>query len=130
MSIPFKKFRTCLNELRQLDDVPEFVYHATYKPALNDIRKFGLGSNKNKFKNWEDSKEGVVYLAPDPYVAESYAETSETVPEEWLEQIIVFKIETKSLDKSKLFIDENNLNEDTFEYHGVIPFKHLTLISI
>ena len=107
---------------------PEFLYHATYKPLLKKIKEKGLDTNDSK-KAWEDSIPGYVYLALDPYVAESYAEESEMVPEGWLDNIIILKIDTNKLDKSKLFIDQNvQGNEgDTLEYRGVIPWEALSL---
>ena len=106
----------------------QFLYHATYKPLLKKIKEKGLDTNDSK-KAWEDSIPGYVYLALDPYVAESYAEESEMVPEGWLDDIIILKIDTNKLDKSKLFIDQNvQDNEgDTLEYRGVIPWEALSL---
>ena len=96
------------------------LYHATYKPLLKSIQTNGLGGSRAQTK-WTDSKPGVVYLAKDPDVAVSYAETSDEVPEEWLDQIVVLAISTDSLDTSKLKDDENVLDDDsTLEYHGVI----------
>jgi len=107
---------------------PQFLYHATYKPLLKKIKEKGLDTNDSK-KAWEDSIPGYVYLALDPYVAESYAEESEMVPEGWLDDIIILKIDTNKLDKSKLFTDQNvQDNEgDTLEYRGVIPWEALSL---
>lgn len=96
------------------------LYHATYKPLLKSIQANGLGGGGAQTK-WTDSKPGVVYLAKDPDVAVSYAETNDEVPEEWLDQIVVLAISTDSLDTSKLKDDENVLDDDsTLEYHGVI----------
>jgi len=106
-------------------NVPDVLYHATYKPLLENIINEGLGNSLNK--NWEDSKTGVVYLSNDPNVAESYAETSEFIPEAWLDQIVILKVSTLNLDKSNFFVDENNLNSDTLEYRGVIPSTNLSL---
>lgn len=108
-------------------DTPEVLYHATYRPLLKSIKKYGLGGDKAQAK-WEDSKPGVVYLAIDPNVAESYAESSDMVPEEWLDQIIVLKIDASQLDQSKLILDQNVQDNqgDTLEYHGVIPVNLIT----
>lgn len=107
---------------------PQFLYHATYKPLLKKIKEKGLGTNDIK-KAWEDSITGYVYLALDPYVAESYAEESEMVPEDWLDDIIILEIDTNKLDKSKLFTDQNVQDNkgDTLEYRGVIPWEALNL---
>jgi len=112
----------------EVEDIPQYLYHATYKPLLKKIKERGLDTNDSK-KAWDDSVPGYVYLALDPYVAESYAESSEMVPDSWLDNIIILKVDTSKLDKSKLFIDQNiQDNEgDTLEYRGVIPWEALSL---
>ena len=115
----------------ELENFPQYLYHATYKPLLKKIRKKGLDSSSSK-RAWEDSVPGYVYLALDPYVAESYAEASEMVPESWLDKIIILKIDTNKIDKSNLFLDQNvQDNEgDTLEYRGVIPLEALSIHEI
>ena len=105
-----------------------WLYHATYRPLLKSIKAHGLGGDRAQAK-WEDSKPGVVYLARDPNVAESYAESSDVVPDEWLDQIIVLKINAGQLDQSRLSADQNvqGNSGDTLEYHGVIPVASLSL---
>ena len=51
------------------------------------------------------------------------------VPESWLDNIIILKVDTNKLDKSKLFIDQNVQDNkgDTLEYRGVIPWEALSL---
>ena len=108
-------------------DLPSVLYHATYKPRLKSIKLKGLGAGGKR--NWEDSQRGVVYLALYPDVAESYAETSDMVPEEWLDQIVILKISTAGLDSNKFGIDSNvqDNSGDTVEYHGVIPVSNISL---
>jgi hypothetical protein len=114
-------------------EVPKYLYHATYRPLLKKIKLEGLGGPSSK-PQWEDSKKGVVYLALDSEVAYSYAETAfdenEDLPEEWYEKIIVLKINTENLDKSKFFLDKNVLDNDgsTVEYYGVIPFESVVKV--
>lgn len=107
--------------------IPSVLYHATYKPRLKSIKLKGLGAGGKR--NWEDSKSGVIYLALDPNVAESYAESSDMVPDEWLDQIVILKISTAGLDPSKFSIDSNVQDNtgDTVEYHGVIPVSNISL---
>ena len=107
------------------------LYHATYKQFLQSIKRNGLGNTRKKM--WEDSKPGVVYLADDPWVAESYAECSEWVdeqadPDKYLDNIVILEIDTSKLNMNKLFVDENVRLEDgeenaTWEYHGIIPWE-------
>ena len=108
--------------------VPKFLYHATYRPLLPMIKARGLGHSETR-KNYEDSVAGIVYLSDDPNVAESYAETSDMVDEDWLDAIIILKIATDSLDATKFLVDRNNLAEDTFEYHGTIPTSAIVSIK-
>lgn len=111
-------------------DIPEVLYHATYKPLLKKIQQDGLDTTKSK-KAWEDSKPGLVYLAKDIDVAGSYAESSDMVPDSYLDNIIVLHIDTNKLDKLKLSIDKNvQDNEgDTVEYAGVIPYSAISKIT-
>lgn len=107
--------------------IPKYLYHATFKPLLKKIKSEGLGGVSSK-QLWDDSKKGVVYLALDAEVAYSYCETifdeNDNIPESWEEKIIVLVIDTDKLDKTKLYLDSNILDNegDTLEYHGVIPF--------
>jgi RNA:NAD 2'-phosphotransferase (TPT1/KptA family) len=107
--------------------VPSVLYHATYKPLLKSILKNGLGSKTRK--NWEDSVPGVTYLSDNAEAAESYAETSDLVDEEWLDEIVVLKVNTEGLNRDKFFVDRNNQTGDTFEYHGVIPKSNITIVD-
>jgi len=109
-----------------INQIPQILYHATYKPLLDGIMQSGLGGNNRK--NWEDSVSGTVYLAYDKYQAESYAETSDMVPEDWLDEIVVLQISTNGLDESLFSVDKNNLSGDTLEYIGIIPPKNIKVL--
>ena len=103
-------------------EIPNILYHATYKPLLKSIKKEGLIPGKRV--NWDNGNEhykNYIYLSDDPYAAESYAETSDLVNEDWLDNIVILQINTNSLDKNKFEIDTNNQQEDTFQYKGIIP---------
>jgi uncharacterized protein (DUF302 family) len=108
---------------------PKMLYHATYKALLPSIKKNGLDTRKSALA-WEDSKPGIVYLANDPDVAESYAEAAEEVSDEIYDSgIVVLKILTKGLNLKNLHDDRNvkGGNSDTFEYHGQIPWNSIKL---
>ena len=109
--------------------IPSKLYHATYERFLKSIQQKGLGNTTQTM--YEDSKPGVVYLANEPEVAESYAECSD-----WYEEqdeaddldIIIIEVDTDKLDLNKLYVDENVLLDDdeenaTWEYHGIIPWE-------
>jgi hypothetical protein len=111
-------------------NIPQYLYHATYRPLLKSIKTNGLGGSGAQAK-WEDSKPGVTYLALDADVAESYAESSDIVPDEWLDKIIILKISTRGLDTSKFNLDSNVLDNegDTLEYHGIIPISNISVVK-
>ncbi len=107
--------------------IPKYLYHATYKPFLKSIKEKGLGNTRKKM--WSDSVSGVVYLATNEDVAYSYAEIAEWLDdiedyEKYVDNIVILKIDTGKLDRTKLKKDSNVIDgDDTFEYHGVIPFE-------
>lgn len=102
-----------------------YLYHATYKQLLPSIKKKGLDPNISK-KSWDFSR-NYVYLSPDRDVAESYAETSDSVPEEYIDSIVILRVKRNLLDKNKLSVDKNNKSEDTLQYSGVIPWRILEI---
>jgi hypothetical protein len=107
---------------------PAFLYHATYRPYLRKIKAEGLHGD-NPQKNHEDSQHGLVYLALTPEVAASHAEASETVPDEYLEQIVVLQVATAGLDPALLHADRNVIGDGgTFEYAGRVPPQHLKVV--
>lgn len=119
-----------LKDLLQEANAPSILYHATYKPLLAKIKRDGLDTTKSK-KAWEDSKPGLVYLATDIDVAGSYAESSEMVPDSYLDNIIVLHIDTSKLDLTKLSVDRNvqDNDGDTLEYNGVIPYSAIAKVT-
>ena len=120
------KLKDILNETLT-QQVPDMLYHATYKALLPMIKKAGLDTRKSALA-WEDSKPGIVYLANDPDVAESYAESADEVSDEIYDSgIVVLKIPTKGLELNKLHDDRNVQGDDsdTYEYHGQIPWSRI-----
>lgn len=105
----------------------DVLYHATYGAFVDSIMKNGLGGAGAQ-QQWEDSKPGYVYLAKDPEVAESHAEANEEVPDEYIDDIVVFAIDTSKLDMDKLDDDPNVMDDDsTLAYKGVIPTSALMI---
>lgn len=109
---------------------PQWLYHATYKPLLDSIRRHGLGGSWAQAQ-WEDSQPGVVYLAASSDIAESYAEANDHVPEQWLDEIVVLRVDARKLDPKKLQIDRNVQDNtgETLEYHGVIPVGSFSALN-
>jgi hypothetical protein len=112
------------------EESSNILYHATYKPLLKKIQVDGLDTTKSK-KAWEDSKPGLVYLAKDIDVAGSYAESSEMVSDDWIDNIIILHIDANKLDQSKLSVDQNVQDNqgDTLEYAGVIPWSAIVKVT-
>jgi len=108
-------------------EASEPLYHATYRPFLDSIMKNGLGGSGAQTQ-WEDSKPGYVYLAKDPEVAMSHAEANEEVPDEYIDNIVVLKIDTNKLDPNNLEDDPNVIEDDsTLAYKGVIPISAIII---
>ena len=109
------------------EQVPEKLYHATFSKLLRKIKKCGYLGN-SPYKLWSDSNKKYVYLATDPDEAYSYAETAlDDCDNERLydmledDDIVILEIDTKYLDKNKLFKDENVVDgETTYQYEGII----------
>ena len=105
----------------------DVLYHATYGAFVDSIMKNGLGGTGAQTQ-WEDSLPGHVYLARDPEVAESHAEANEEVPDEYIDDIVVFAIDTSKLDMDKLGDDPNVMDDNsTLAYKGVIPTSALMM---
>ena len=121
------------NENIELDEsvipeqVPEKLYHATFSKLLRKIKRCGYLGN-SPYKLWSDSNNKYVYLATDPDEAYSYAETAlDDCDNERLydmledDDIVILEIDSKYLDKNKLFKDENVVDgETTYQYEGII----------
>ena len=117
----------------------DFLYHATYQPYWEEIQKDGF-INGGKHCNWQDlSKSNLIYLARDPEVAISYCETSDSAPEEFLDQIVVLQIDVNKLNIDSLNIDENIVYSydgptdpdypetwQEFQYEEKIPVSFIT----
>lgn len=104
-----------------------YLYHATYLPLIESIKKNGLDSSMSEYK-WIDSVKGVTYLSKSPIMAISYARASSVVPEHFLKDIVVLSVKTNTLDKSKLYSPTNVTSFDddsTVEYRGIIKYENI-----
>ena len=115
--------------------LPNILYHATSSHLLSSIKKYGLGGKMPKRTWWnynstEYKNRGQgVFFATDEYVAASFLEALDdfaNFAEEYEDrydkslQIIVFSVNTKDLDTSKISIDSNNsVDEDSQTYFYV-----------
>jgi len=126
MRITESKLRKLIRELlAEQAELPATLYHASYGPLADSIHQSGLGGDRDTM--WDDSVRGVVYLALDPDVAFSYAETSDAAWDKFETDeglpIVTLEIDTSQLDK-KLFKIDSNVQDnqgETLEYHGIVP---------
>lgn len=106
------------------------LYHATYKPYWEEIKKEGF-IKPGKHSNWPDifKTYRYIYLSTDYDNAYSYAETAEDAPEELLDQIVVLEIDANKLDVDSLRADENQIY-DSDEDEGRSIEDPLTWIEL
>lgn len=110
--------------------VPDFLYHATYRALLPRIKKNGIICGGGKYRNFVNTERGV-YLGYDAEYAGSMVEASENddIPEDWVDEIIVLKVDVSKLDISKLDIDPNVILSDeddmiySYIYRDNIPYN-------
>lgn len=88
----------------------DFLYHATYKPYWEEIKKDGY-IKPGKHTNWDNRYKttGAIYLATDYDNAVYYAKNAENVPKELLNQIVILKIDADKLDVDQLDADSNQI---------------------
>ena len=131
--------------VEETGDIPAVLYHATPSCYINSIKKFGLGGKRPRKQFWDyegteyESKFGV-FLANDENVAYDFLDSSDSywdLAEEYEAkydkelEIVVFAINTSDLNLSKLTIDTNNdSDEPTYFYNGVIPYTALKKVNV
>lgn len=112
------------------DEIPEKLYHATYRALLDEILSDGIIPGGKDIQNFDWSKK-FVYLAETAENAISFVENAEneSIPEEWLEDIVVLEVDVSKLDLTNMAPDEhwNPSVEDgdegyqSFQYNGIVP---------
>lgn len=108
------------------------LFHATYKVRIQSIEKLGLGAKQ--IKNYDWSRNNVVCLANDPYLAESFLEAGvvEDAADSVVDSgIVILAIDSKDLDHRLLNGDANmhNDNNGCYEYRGIINTAYLKVWS-
>lgn len=119
----------------------DFLYHATYKPYWEEIKKDGY-IRPGKHTNWDDRYKTTraIYLATDYDNAVYYAKNAENVPKELLNQIVVLKINANKLDVDQLDADSNQIYdsdddegrsiEDPYTWKEVQYYKPIPISAI
>lgn len=118
---------------------PKTLYHATIKQRLASIKKYGLGGKIPRKRFWdyegteyEKIKQGC-FLDIEPENAYYYVESSDELYDMYedfdTDDILLFSVDVKDLDVSKLSIDsndqDNESNPHSYFYDGIIPFEKL-----
>lgn len=113
--------RNLLCEELHPTDIPSVLYHATFRPMVESIKKQGLTPSGNKYVNFDNLEYGV-YLGISPDYAISMVEASEnnTIPSDWFDDIVVLSVNVSDLDLKKLDRDPNVLPQDD-EYNDETP---------
>jgi hypothetical protein len=127
-------FKTYLENV----DMPQFVYHATFKAHVDSIGRLGLKpSNEVELVCYEGNEVGV-YLADEPQFAVDFVECAENenIPEHWFDEIVVYQVDTNKIDKSKIGLDPHMRWSDddvdhsqTWIYKGTISINALTYLG-
>jgi hypothetical protein len=142
-NIPEDIYETTVRTLNEKlnESYGKYLYHATYIKYWEEIQKQGHLGN-SKYKNWDMSKSDKVYMANDPEIAASFAETSELYDYDYDDDdMVILQIDVSKLDKSKISIDPNIIYDPeelqdegerliySYEYSGTIPLSALKVID-
>ena len=109
------------------------LYHASYNKFRNAILSEGLRTEMKP--NWKGMQHcGVIYLASDAEIAESFAECADVDDETMESGICIFEVDTSDIDETMLTPDPNIILEDgeeaySFIYPQNIPATALKLIN-
>ena len=112
------------------------MYHATFGCYKDSILEHGLNPTIGRtHKNWQFSKDKLVCLAFDGYIAEDFCESNDTVSDEIYDSgIVLFGVNVSGLE---LFYDPNinefdengNPYNISLVYEGVISPDRLEIIN-
>ena len=103
------------------------LYHATYDKNFESILFNGLNPKLGK-KSYPISDLNYVFLSSDPDLARWYAEQAKFVDKKDKKKIIIYEVDSESLDKSKLKRDTRahaRHQGKCYEYEGTIEYKKL-----
>lgn len=116
--------------LTETQEVPKYLYHATFRPLVKSIKKSGIIPGGNDIRAFDWCDKNYVYLTVSDGMAESFIDCAENddIPEDWFGDYVILTIDTDKLDKTNLARDINfnssDEDEDNFSsymYAGTIP---------
>lgn len=130
------------------EDLPKYLYYATFEEYLDDIQEYGLGAKSHRRNmigsdydsNPIYSNDGI-FLTVDPDEALSYVETDNSSDSER----VLLRIDKKFLKHDSIYVDTNNLddgyidagmempeNGKTYFYSGIIsdPISKCDVIDL
>lgn len=118
--------------IEDLNNLPDKLYHATFLPRWEEIKKSGGLQTNTKYKNYEDSR-NVICMEADPDAAYSYAEVAMDDMEEEL-PIVILEINTSYLDTKFIDVDKNICRDEddeitSYEYMKNIPLDAINIYS-
>lgn len=108
------------------------LYHATYDKNFESILFNGLNSKLGK-KSYSISDLNFIFLASDPKLAMWYASQADLVDKKDKKKIIIYEVDSESLDRSKLKRDTRSHERHRskcYEYEGTIEYKNLKEFEI
>lgn len=130
------------------EDLPKYLYHATFEEFLDDIQEYGLGSKAHRknmmgsdYSNHPIYSNDGIFLAVDPDEALAYIETDDRSNSD----IVLLRIAKNFLQYDSIYVDTNNLddgyidagmempdNVKTYFYSGVIsdPISKCEVIDL
>ena len=103
------------------------LYHATYDKNFESILFNGLNPKLGK-KSWRVSDLNYVFLSSDPDLAKWYAKSADLVNSETKKKILIYEVDSESLERSKLKRDskaQQRHQGKCYEYEGTIEYKKL-----
>ena len=105
------------------------LYHASYNKFRNAILSEGLKTGMKP--NWKDMQHcGVIYLANDAEIAESFAECADVDDETMESGICIFEIDTSDIDETMLASDPNIVFKDDEEAYSFIYPKNIPATTL
>ena len=115
--------------------IPDRLYHATFKKRVKSIRTDGYLCNERKKRSHKGVRYGdFVFLATSEEEAREFIQSADNVSEAMSNDIVVFEIESSTLDSRLLVPDPYTEQDETtgissYVYAARIPVALLTQLN-